>query len=46
MPYNRRDQIVNPRPTAAYFRGRDTRVAERATEPARRRRGLVSGPRR
>lgn len=33
---------VNPRPTAAYFRGRDTRVTDRATEPRRRRRGLVS----
>lgn len=33
---------VHPRPTAAYFRGRDTRVAERATEPKRRRRGVVS----
>ena len=33
---------VNPRPTAAYFRGRDTRVVERASEPKRRRRGLVS----
>jgi hypothetical protein len=33
---------VNPRPTAAYFRGRDTRVHDRATEPRRRRRGLVS----
>ena len=33
---------VNPRPTAAYFRGRDTRVAERATEPRRRRRGVVA----
>jgi hypothetical protein len=32
---------VNPRPTAAYFRGKDTRVAERATEPRRRRRGVV-----
>jgi hypothetical protein len=31
---------VNPRPTAAYFRGRDTRVADRATEPRRRRRGV------
>jgi len=27
----------NPRPTAAYFRGRDTRATERATEPGRRR---------
>jgi hypothetical protein len=33
---------VNPRPTAAYFRGKDTRVADRATEPKRRRRGVVS----
>lgn len=33
---------AHPRPTAAYFRGRDTRVVERATEPRRRRRGLVS----
>ena len=33
---------VNPRPTTAYFRGRDTRVVERASEPKRRRRGLVS----
>jgi hypothetical protein len=32
---------VNPRPTAAYFRGRDTRVVERATEPKRRKRGVV-----
>ena len=32
---------VHPRPTAAYFRGRDTRVADRATEPKRRRRGVV-----
>lgn len=32
----------NPRPTAAYFRGRDTRVHDKATEPRRRRRGLVS----
>jgi hypothetical protein len=31
---------VNPRPTAAYFRGRDTRISERATEPRRRRRVL------
>jgi hypothetical protein len=27
----------NPRPTAAYFRGRDTRVVERVSEPRRRR---------
>lgn len=32
----------NPRPTAAYFRGRDTRVIERATEPRRKRRGVVA----
>jgi hypothetical protein len=32
----------NPRPTAAYFRGKDTRVHDRATEPRRRRRRLVS----
>ncbi len=31
---------VNPRPTAAYFRGQDTRVSERATEPRRRKRGV------
>ena len=30
------------RPTAAYFRGQDTRVADRATEPKRRRRGVVT----
>ena len=30
----------HPRPTAAYFRGRDTRVVERATEPKRRRFGV------
>jgi hypothetical protein len=29
---------AHPRPTVAYFRGRDTRVVERATEPVRRRR--------
>jgi len=29
-----------PRPTAAYFRGRDTRYVERASEPKRRRIGL------
>lgn len=28
---------VHPRPTAAYFRGRDTRAVERAAEPVRRR---------
>jgi len=28
---------ANPRPTAAYFRGRDTRAVERVREPARRR---------
>lgn len=33
---------ARPRPTAAYFRGRDTRVHDKATEPRRRRRGLVS----
>jgi hypothetical protein len=33
---------VNPRPTAAYFRGRDTRVTGRATEPRRRRRGVTA----
>lgn len=33
---------VNPRPTAAYFRGRDTRVVERASEPKRRRRGVAA----
>lgn len=33
---------VNPRPTAAYFRGRDTRVTDRATEPRRRRRGVAA----
>jgi hypothetical protein len=32
----------NPRPTAAYFRGKDTRVAERASEPRRRPRGVVA----
>lgn len=32
----------NPRPTASYFRGQDTRIVERATEPKRRRRGLIS----
>ena len=32
----------NPRPTAAYFRGRDTRAVERATEPRRRRRPVTS----
>ena len=32
---------VQHRPTAAYFRGRDTRVADRATEPKRRKRGVV-----
>ncbi len=31
-----------PRPTAAYFRGADTRVAERATEPRRRRFGVTA----
>lgn len=30
----------HPRPTAAYFRGRDTRVVERASEPRRRRFGV------
>jgi hypothetical protein len=33
---------ANPRPTAAYFRGRDTRVSDRATEPRRRPRGVVA----
>jgi len=33
---------VNPRPTAAYFRGKDTRVTDRATEPRRRPRGVVA----
>ena len=33
---------VHPRPTAAYFRGRDTRVTERATEPKRRRFGVTA----
>jgi hypothetical protein len=32
----------NPRPTASYFRGQDTRVVERASEPRRRQRGVVS----
>lgn len=32
---------AHPRPTAAYFRGEDTRFVERATEPVRRRRGVV-----
>jgi hypothetical protein len=31
-----------PRPTAAYFRGRDTRYVERASEPKRRRRGTIA----
>lgn len=32
---------VNPRPTASFFRGRDTRVVERASEPKRKKRGVV-----
>lgn len=31
---------VNPRPTTAYFRGRDTRYVERASEPKRRQRAV------
>lgn len=31
---------ANPRPTAAYFRGQDTRYVERASEPRRRRFGV------
>jgi len=33
---------THPRPTVSYFRGEDTRVVERATEPVRRRRGVMS----
>ena len=33
---------AHPRPTAAYFRGEDTRFTERATEPVRRRRGVTT----
>jgi hypothetical protein len=33
---------AHPRPTASFFRGRVTRVVERATEPRRPRRGVVS----
>jgi hypothetical protein len=32
---------AHPRPTAAYFRGEDTRFMERASEPVRRRRGVT-----
>lgn len=32
---------AHPRPTAAYFRGQDTRYVERAGEPRRKRRGVV-----
>jgi len=32
---------AHPRPTAAYFRGEDTRFTERASEPVRRRRGVT-----
>ena len=33
---------AHPRPTAAYFRGEDTRFTERASEPVRRRRGVTA----
>lgn len=33
---------AHPRPTVAYFRGQDTRFVERASEPVRRRRGVVT----
>lgn len=33
---------ANPRPTPAYFRGADTRYVERASEPKRKRRGVVA----
>ena len=36
---------AHPRPTAAYFRGEDTRFVERASEPVRRRRGVATAPR-
>jgi hypothetical protein len=33
---------AHPRPTASHFRGKDTRVVERATEYRRKKRGVVS----